>query len=78
MGGVGPIPKYLAKTCEFLTNKSITVSVIKEAEALLQTELSPISDARGTEVYKRLLGRQLFFAHFMALFPQTIKMEDLI
>jgi len=57
MGGVGPIPKYLAKTSAFLANKAITVSVIKEAEQIMQTELSPISDARGTEAYKRLLGR---------------------
>ena len=78
IGGAGPIPKYLAKTSEFLANKTITVSVIKEAEQILQTELSPISDARGTEAYKRLLGRQLFFAHFIALFPEIIKMEDLI
>lgn len=78
MGGVGPIPKYLTKTSEFLANKAITVSVIKEAEQILQTELSPISDARGTEAYKRLLGRQLFFSHFITLFPETIKMEDLI
>ena len=78
IGGVGPIPKYLTKTSEFLTNKEITVSIIKEAEQILQTELSPISDARGTEAYKRLLGRQLFFGHFIALFPETIKMEDLI
>ncbi|WP_293893777.1 FAD binding domain-containing protein [Flavobacterium sp.] len=78
MGGVGPIPKYLTKTGEFLLNKSITVPVIKEAEQILQTELSPISDARGTEAYKRLLGRQLFFAHFITLFPEIIKMEDLI
>ena len=78
IGGVVPIPKYLAKTSEFLANKTITVSVIKEAEQILQTELSPISDARGTEAYKRLLGRQLFFAHFIALFPEIIKMEDLI
>lgn len=78
MGGVGPIPKYLAKTSEFLANKPITIAVIKEAEQILQTELSPISDARGTEAYKRLLGRQLFFGHFIELFPETIKMEDLI
>lgn len=78
MGGVGPIPKYLAKTSEFLANKEITVSVIKEAEQILQTELSPISDARGTEAYKRLLGRQLFFSHFITLFPEIIKMDDLI
>jgi xanthine dehydrogenase small subunit len=78
MGGVGPTPKYLAQTSEFLTNKAITVSIIKEAEQILQTELSPISDARGTEAYKRLLGRQLFFSHFIELFPETIKMDDLI
>ncbi|MEO5775737.1 MAG: FAD binding domain-containing protein [Flavobacterium sp.] len=78
IGGVGPIPKYLTKTNTFLINKEINIAVIKEAEAILQTELSPISDARGTEAYKRLLARQLFFGHFIALFPETIKMEDLI
>ena len=78
MGGVGPIPKYLEKTSEFLADKSISASVIKDAEQILQAELSPISDARGTEAYKRLLGRQLFFSHFITLFPETIKMDDLI
>ena len=78
MGGVGPIPKYLGKTSEFLADKSIKASVIKDAEQILQAELSPISDARGTEAYKRLLGRQLFFSHFITLFPETIKMDDLI
>ncbi|MGC4041519.1 MAG: FAD binding domain-containing protein [Flavobacterium sp.] len=78
IGGVGPIPKYLAKTAAFLANKEITVSTIKEAGQILQTEIMPISDARGTEAYKRLLGRQLFFGHFIELFPETIKMEDLI
>ena len=78
IGGVGPIPKYLAKTSAFLKDKSISVSNVKDAETLLQTELSPISDARGTEAYKRLLARQLFFGHFIALFPETIKMDELI
>ena len=78
MGGVGPIPKYLAKTAEFLKGKTISTATIKAAEQILQGELSPISDARGSETYKRLLGRQLFFAHFITLFPDTIKMHDLI
>jgi xanthine dehydrogenase small subunit len=78
IGGVGPIPKYLSKTSDFLVNKSISTSVIKQAEEILQTELSPISDARGTEAYKRLLARQLFFGHFIALFHETIKMDDLV
>lgn len=78
IGGVGPIPKYLTKTSKFLVNKSIDVATIKQAEQILQTELAPISDARGTIEYKRLLARQLFFAHFIALFPETIKMHDLL
>ena len=78
IGGVGPIPKYLSKTNDFLVNKSIDTDTIKQAEQILQNELAPIGDARGTEEYKRLLARQLFFAHFIALFPETIKMDDLI
>jgi xanthine dehydrogenase small subunit len=78
IGGVGPIPKYLTKTNTFLVGKELNITTLKEAETLLQTELSPISDARGTEAYKRLLARQLFFAHFITLFPETFKMDDLV
>ena len=78
IGGVGPVPKFLAKTCEYLTHKSIEPKVILRAEEIMQTELSPMSDARGTKEYKRLLARQLFFAHFIEIFPDTIKMHDLI
>jgi xanthine dehydrogenase small subunit len=78
IGGVGPIPKYLSKTNTFLIHKVLEVNTILQAEQILQTELAPISDARGTEAYKRLLARQLFFAHFITLFPETIKMNDLI
>ncbi len=78
IGGVGPIPKFLSQTSEYLTNKSIEPKVVLRAEETLQTELSPMSDARGTKEYKRLLARQLFFAHFIALFPESIKMSDLI
>ncbi len=78
MGGVGPIPKYLSKTSEFLNEKALNSQTIQLAEQILQSELSPISDARGTEAYKRLLARQLFFAHFISLFPDSIKMTDLI
>jgi xanthine dehydrogenase small subunit len=78
IGGVGPIPKFLSKTCEFLANKTVSTEIILEAEQVLQSELAPISDARGTVEYKKLLARQLFFAHFIALFPDTITMDDLI
>jgi xanthine dehydrogenase small subunit len=78
IGGAGPIPKYLKKTGGYLIGKTLETATIIAAEQVLQSELSPISDARGTEAYKRLLARQLFFSHFITLFPDIIKMPDLI
>lgn len=63
-GGVAPFPKYLAATVAFLKGKKINAEVLKEAIAIMNTEIAPISDARGTAGYKRLLLRQLFLAHF--------------
>ena len=41
------------------------------------SEISPISDARGSAEYKKLLLRQLLFAHFIKLFPEQIDVERL-
>ncbi len=67
-GGVSPIPLYLRETSEFLCGKEISETTITQACEILQTEISPISDVRGSETYKRLLLRQLFTAHFVELF----------
>lgn len=74
-GGVGPIPLYLKNTCDFLKGKIVEMKTISAAMEIIQTEIAPISDARGTEEYKRLLLRQLFFAHFLELFPAIFKEE---
>ena len=63
-GGVAPFPKYLAQTISFLKNKKLTAEVLQEAITIMNTEIAPISDARGTKEYKQLLLRQLFLAHF--------------
>lgn len=67
-GGVAPIPLYLRKTSEFLRGKEISAATVSQANEILQTEISPISDVRGSTDYKRLLLRQLFTAHFVELF----------
>ncbi|MHA1398870.1 MAG: FAD binding domain-containing protein [Candidatus Heimdallarchaeaceae archaeon] len=69
-GGVAPVPKYLEKTLMFLENKEISVDVIKKAAKIADSEISPISDVRGSAKYKRLLLRQLIYAHFITLFPE--------
>ncbi len=77
-GGIGPIPMFLSKTCEFLKDKTIATDTILKANEILQGEISPIGDVRGSINYKRLLLRQLFFAHFIKLFPDKVKFNDLI
>jgi xanthine dehydrogenase small subunit len=69
-GGVGPVPMYLQKTSGFLLGKKIDEELIYEAIEIAQTEISPISDARGSKEYKSLLLGQLIKAHFMELFPE--------
>ena len=64
-GGVGPIPAYLIKSATYLKGKPINENTIKEVIAIAQTEISPISDTRGTAAYKRLLLGQLIKAHFL-------------
>ncbi|CAN5209239.1 xanthine dehydrogenase small subunit [soil metagenome] len=67
-GGVSPIPLYLRETSEFLRGREINEETIVEATEIIQTEISPISDVRGSAEYKRLLLRQLFTAHLVELF----------
>ena len=76
-GGVGPIPEYLSNTCDFLRGKQIVDRILEEAIAILQNEISPISDARGSANYKRLLLRQLFLAHMHKFFPQLLTPEKM-
>ena len=76
-GGVGPIPTYLENTSLFLENRTISLETIIEAEKVMQSEILPISDIRGSIEYKRLLLRQLFFAHFIELFGEIITPKTL-
>jgi xanthine dehydrogenase small subunit len=68
-GGVGPIPAYLGETSAVLRGQLLEEGVILKAIGTARAEISPISDARGTAEYKRLLLGQLIKAHFLTLFP---------
>jgi xanthine dehydrogenase small subunit len=71
-GGVGPVPQYLAQTAAFLKGKDPGEAVFRQALEMAQEEVAPISDARGTAVYKRLLLNQLLKAHFLTLLPGDV------
>ncbi|MHA1397331.1 MAG: (2Fe-2S)-binding protein, partial [Candidatus Heimdallarchaeaceae archaeon] len=67
---VAPVPKYLEESSKFLENKEISAHLIQEVKEVIDTEISPIDDVRGSAKYKRLLLKQLVVAHFVSLFPE--------
>ncbi len=69
-GGLAPIPKYLAQTSAFLKGKKLAEISFKKLDEVLQSEVSPISDVRGSKAYKRLLLRQLIIAHLLKFEPE--------
>ena len=74
-GGVSPVPLFLRKASEFLSGKPVTSEIILQANTVMQEEISPISDVRGSAEYKRLLLRQLLVAHFLRLFPEKLNIS---
>ena len=69
-GGVGPIPLYLEGASGLLSGRRPDPALLSAVVEKAQTEISPISDVRGTDEYKRLLLGQLIKAHFITLFPE--------
>jgi len=78
IGGVAAIPLYLNSTSDFLEGKELSIETVREAGIIMQSEISPISDIRGSSAYKQLLARQLFYAHFINLFPQIFQLKNLV
>ncbi len=74
-GGVSPVPLLLHKTSRYFLGKRLSPDIIREANKIMQDEISPISDVRGSAEYKRLLLRQLMAAHFLKLFPESLNLS---
>jgi xanthine dehydrogenase small subunit len=74
-GGVGPVPLLLARTGEYLLGRELSAATVAGANEVMQEEISPIGDVRGTAAYKRLLLRQLLFAHFLRFAPELTLSE---
>ncbi len=74
-GGVGPTPLFLKKSSQYLIGKKISIDSIEGLLSNVQTEISPITDARGTIEYKRRLLNQLVKGHFAIWYPQLVNSE---
>lgn len=68
-GGVAAIPFYFEKASAFLINKKISAELLQDLLSIMQTEIEPISDVRGSAAYKRMLLQQLVTAHFLKFVP---------
>ena len=77
-GGVYATPLFLKKTSDFLEGKPLTKDLLYKANDVAQSEISPISDVRGSVAYKRLLIRQFLFSHFTSIEHSPIAMEELL
>jgi xanthine dehydrogenase small subunit len=76
-GSVAPIPLYLRSTAAFLHGRPISAATARAAAAVAGGEISPINDVRGSADYKRALLRHLISVHFLTMFPERIREEDL-
>ncbi|MCF7790467.1 MAG: FAD binding domain-containing protein [Victivallales bacterium] len=76
VGGVAPVPLLQNEVGKFLKGKNISTENLIEAGKILTSKISPIDDIRGTAEYKKLLTRQLLYSHFVKLFPDKIKYEE--
>ena len=77
-GGVSPIPLYMKETSAYLEGKSLNAETLENALNIINDEITPISDVRGCEEYKRLLAKQIFKSHFMELIPDKITMKSFV
>ncbi|HWW61390.1 MAG TPA: FAD binding domain-containing protein [Thermoanaerobaculia bacterium] len=58
-GGVGPVVLQLKRTEEMLTGKEATLALFEEAGRVASSEITPISDVRGSRDYRLLVAQNL-------------------
>jgi xanthine dehydrogenase small subunit len=76
-GGVSAVPAFLEGASGVMSGRWPDAGLVAEVIDKALAGVSPISDARGTVEYKRLLLGQLIKAHFLTLFP-GLPVEDIL
>lgn len=77
-GGVAPVPTVLKETSKYLVGRTIDRETVRNAANVALSEVTPISDVRGSSEYKKLLLRQLLYSHFITCFPDKITLQHLL
>lgn len=64
IGGVGPTPLRLKKTEKFMRGQVLSNDLIAKASAIVQKEITPLADLRGSESFRRVLVENYFGRFF--------------
>lgn len=57
VGASVPVPRRLARVEAFLAGKTVTHAVAEEAADIVAADIEPISDLRGSDIYRREMVR---------------------
>ncbi len=77
-GGVAPVPLLATATAAALVGRILDAATVRAAVDILQTEIAPIDDVRGSAAYKRLLAGRLLMAHVLKLAPDAVRCGELV
>ena len=78
LGGVAPIPFTARRTMEWLREKPLTKETFLGSMEVLQEEISPIDDVRGSAEYKRRLVSALMADHYLHCFSDICSYDDFV
>jgi len=70
-GGVFAFPKLAVQTMKFLEGKDVSFLENEETLAILESEFTPLSDVRGSEIYRKLLIRNHLKKHYFKLIDKN-------
>ncbi len=58
-GGVGPVVQTIKKANDFLKDKKLSVETMDKVKEIVQQEVHPIGDVRGSEKFRRIICNNL-------------------
>lgn len=77
-GGVAPIPFTARRTMGWLAEKPLTMETLLGSMKILQQEISPIDDVRGSAEYKKGLACALLADHYLHCFPGFCSYDEFV
>ncbi|NWH06254.1 FAD binding domain-containing protein [Desulfobacter latus] len=78
LGGVAPIPFTARRTMKWLRGKPLSKQTFLGSMEVLQEEISPIDDVRGSAEYKRRLASALMADHYLHCFSDICSYDDFV